>query len=57
MKNIIDRLTEARMEVTRIYANLPQDIQVDLCLKADSVLQEEIGKLKFAKCVKGETHG
>ncbi len=45
-KEIIDRLTEARIEVTRVYVSLPKKLQIKLELGADSIIQHEIGKLE-----------
>lgn len=46
MNQEIQRLLVARMEVTRIYSNFPLVMQKRLSLKADSILQEEIGRLE-----------
>ncbi len=46
MANKLEKLTEARMEVTRIYTSLPIEVQKALDLGADSLLSEEIELIK-----------
>ena len=65
MATKIEKLTEARMEITKIYTSLPIEVQKALDLSADSLLSEEIELIKSVSkknkdldaFVSGDEHG